>query len=77
MVHGLPIRYSFFRHHDIMQLTNQDNFYFAETAIGVEGGHGLARFGSHCYLSPLNSKMNDNCHVEVGTWDNDMKYIAS
>ena len=33
--------------------------------MGVEGGHGLARFGSHCYLSPINSKMNDNCHMEV------------
>lgn len=68
LIRGLPIRFAYFRQQDVMQLTNPSNFYFAETAIGVEG-HGLARLGTGCYLTPLNSKMDDSCHMEVNHWE--------
>ena len=64
LVRGLPIKFSFLHHRDIVQITNPDSFYFPETAVGVEG-HGLARFGSTCYLTPLSSKMDDTCYFEV------------
>lgn len=63
-MHGLPIRFSYLYQRDIIQLTNPNVLYFPETAMGVEG-QGLARFGSTCYLTPLNGKMDDNSHFEV------------
>lgn len=68
LLNGLPIKFSFLRHRDITQLTNPGIFYFAETAVGVQG-HGLARFGSTCYLTPLSTKMNDTCYFEVRKMD--------
>ena len=64
LIRGLPVRFTYLRQQDIIQLTSPSNFYFAETAVGVEG-HGLARLGTGCYLTPLNSKMDDSCHMEV------------
>ncbi len=58
-----------------MQLTDPDNFYFPETAIGLRG-HGLARFGSNCYLTPLNTKMDDSCCFEVKCSIIDGNYIT-
>ena len=60
----LPIKFSYLTQDDVIQLTNPQNFYFVETAVGVEG-HGLARFGSNCYLTPINSKLDDQCYLEV------------
>ena len=64
LIRGLPIKFSYYYYRDIAQLTNPNEFYFTETAMGVEG-QGLARFGSTCYLTPLNGKMDDSCHMEV------------
>ena len=60
----LPIKFSYLLQNDVIQLTNPQDFYFVETAVGVEG-HGLARFGSSCYLTPINSKLDDHCYLEV------------
>ena len=68
MPNTLPIKFSYLTQHDVIQLTNPQNFYFVETAIGVEG-HGLARFGSSCYLTPINSKLDDHCYLEVSYCD--------
>jgi len=60
----LPIKFSYLTQCDVKQLTNPQNFYFVETAVGVEG-HGLARLGSNCYVTPINSKLDDSCYLEV------------
>ena len=60
----LPIKFSYLTQCDVKQLTNPQNFYFVETAVGVEG-HGLARLGSNCYVTPINSKLDDCCYLEV------------
>lgn len=61
---GLPVKFSFLRHQDVIQLANPNTFFYTETAVGVVT-QGLGRLGSNCYLTPLNSKLDDSCHLEV------------
>eukprot|EP00731_Ephydatia_muelleri_P023922 Em0016g193a len=75
LIRGLPVRFTYLRQQDIIQLTSPSNFYFAETAVGVEG-HGLARLGTGCYLTPLNSKMDDSCHMELVLWESEGGNVA-
>ena len=63
---GLPIKFSYLQHRDVIQLANPNNYFYAETTVGVVN-QGLGRLGSSCYLTPLSSKMDDSCHLEVST----------
>ena len=64
LMHGFPIKFSFLRRHDVIQLANPNNYFYVETSIGVVD-KGLGRLGSNCYLTPLNSKLDDSSHLEV------------
>ena len=64
LVQGLPVQFAYLYPEDVQQVSNPDAFYFIETAVGVEG-RALARFGSYCYLNPLNTKLDDYCHMQV------------
>ena len=64
LVQGLPVQFSYLYPHDVQQLSNPNGFYFIETSVGV-ADKALARFGSSCYMNPLNSKMDDKCQIEV------------
>ena len=64
---GLPVRFSYLYRSDTLQLSDPAHFYFPETAVGVKG-HGLARLGSTCYLSPLCTKLDDSRHLEVASY---------
>ena len=61
---GVPIKFSYLQHHDVIQLANPNSYFYTETAVGVVN-QGLSRLGSSCYLTPINSKMDDTCHFEV------------
>lgn len=65
---GLPVKFSFLRHQDVVQLANPNNYFYTETAVGVVA-KGLGRLGSSCYLTPLNSRLDDSCHLELLLWE--------
>ena len=61
---GLPVKFSYLQHRDIIQMANPNTYFYAETAVGVVN-QGLGCLGKNCLLTPLNSKMDDSCHLEV------------
>ena len=63
-MNGLPVRFSYYNSHDVQQLSDPDQFFFVETSVGVEK-KALSKMGSLCYINPLNTKMDDNCQLEV------------
>ena len=66
-MHGLPVKFSYFRHSEVVQLSNPNEYFFMDTSVGVVK-KGLSRIGSHCLLMPVNSKMDDDTHLEVKGW---------
>ena len=66
LLHGLPIKFSYLRHNEVTQLSNPNDYFYIDTAVGVVK-KGLARIGSNCFLTPINSKMDDDTHLEVST----------
>ena len=58
------MKFSYLRHHEVIQLANPNEYFYIDTAVGVVD-KGLARMGANCYLTPLNSKLDDYTHLEV------------
>ncbi len=62
------MKFSFLRHNEVVQLSNPNDYFYVDTAVGVVK-KGLSRIGSNCFLMPVNSKMDDDTHLEVGVSD--------
>ena len=58
------MKFSYYSSNDVQQLSDPDQFFFIETAVGVEK-KALSKMGSLCYINPLNTKMDDKCQLEV------------